>query len=36
MQMLTANGKAIDFYKKVGSVQARETEPVRICKGNEH
>ena len=36
MQMLTADGKAIDFYKKVGFVRAGETEPMWIYKGNEH
>ncbi len=36
MQMLTADGKAIDFYKKLGFVRAGETEPMWIYKGNEH
>lgn len=36
MQMLTADGKAIDFYQKVGFVRAGETEPMWIYKGNEH
>lgn len=36
MQMLTADGKAIDFYKKVGFEKAGETEPMWIYKGNEH
>ena len=36
MQMLTADGKAIDFYKKAGFVRAGETEPMWIYKGNEH
>jgi ribosomal protein S18 acetylase RimI-like enzyme len=36
MQMLTADGKAIDFYKKVGFERAGETEPMWIYKGNEH
>ena len=36
MQMLTADGKAIDFYKKVGFVRAGETEPIWVYKGNEH
>ena len=31
MQMLTADGKAIDFYKKVGA-----TQPMWIYKENEH
>lgn len=36
MQMLTADGKAIDFYKKVGFVRAGDTEPMWIYNGNEH
>nr|WP_320000145.1 GNAT family N-acetyltransferase [uncultured Draconibacterium sp.] len=36
MQMLTADGKAIDFYNKVGFVRAGETESMWIYKGNEH
>jgi len=36
MQMLTADGKAIDFYKKAGFVRAGKTEPMWIYKGNEH
>lgn len=36
MQMLTADGMAIDFYKKVGFVRAGQTEPMWIYKGNEH
>ncbi len=36
MQMLTADDKAIDFYKKVGFVRAGKTEPMWIYKGNEH
>ena len=36
MQMLTADGKAIDFYKKVGFEKAGETQPMWIYKGNEH
>ena len=36
MQMLTADGKAIDFYKKVGFEKAGETIPMWIYKGNEH
>lgn len=36
MQMLTADGKAIDFYEKVGFVRAGETQPMWIYKGNEH
>ena len=36
MQMLTADGKAIDFYKKNGFVRAGETEPMWIYGGHEH
>jgi GNAT superfamily N-acetyltransferase len=36
MQMLTADGKAIEFYKKVGFVRAGHTEPMWIYKGEEH
>lgn len=36
MQMLTADGKAIDFYKKVGFVKAGQTESMWIYKGDEH
>jgi len=36
MQMLTADGKAIDFYKKIGFEKAGETMPMWIYKGNEH
>lgn len=36
MQMLTADGKAIDFYQKVGFERAGQTEPMWIYKGNEH
>lgn len=36
MQMLTADEKAIDFYKKVGFEKAGETIPMWIYKGNEH
>jgi GNAT superfamily N-acetyltransferase len=36
MQMLTADGKAIDFYKKVGFERAGHTEPMWIYKGDEH
>jgi len=36
MQMLTADGKAIDFYKKNGFVRAGNTEPMWIYSGNEH
>jgi len=36
MQMLTADGKAIDFYKKNGFERAGQIEPMWIYKGNEH
>lgn len=36
MQILVADGKAIDFYKKVGFEKAGKTEPMWIYKGNEH
>ncbi|HSD07468.1 GNAT family N-acetyltransferase [Flavobacterium sp.] len=36
MQMLTADGKAIDFYKKNGFERAGNTEPMWIYQGNEH
>lgn len=36
MQMLTADGKAINFYRKVGFEKAGETMPMWISKGNEH
>lgn len=36
MQMLTADGKAIEFYKKAGFVRAGKTEPMWIYKGEEH
>ncbi|GLR19096.1 GNAT family N-acetyltransferase [Portibacter lacus] len=36
MQMLTADGKAIDFYQKVGFEKAGETMPMWIYSGNEH
>lgn len=36
MQMLTADGRAIDFYKKNGFEKAGETVPMWIYKGNEH
>lgn len=34
--MLTADGKAIDFYNKVGFVQAGQTQSMWIYKGEEH
>ena len=36
MQMLTADGKAIEFYQKAGFVRAGKTQPMWIYKGNEH
>ena len=36
MQMLTADGKAIDFYNKIGFVKAGKTQPMWIYKGSEH
>ena len=36
MQMLTADGNAIDFYKKSGFTRAGETEPMWIYNGDEH
>jgi len=36
MQMLTADGKAIDFYQKMGFVRAGKTQSMWIYKGNEH
>ncbi|MEM1406724.1 MAG: GNAT family N-acetyltransferase [Bacteroidota bacterium] len=36
MQMLTADGKAIDFYSKMGFQTAGNTVPMWIYDGNEH
>lgn len=36
MQMLTADGKSVDFYKKNGFERAGKTEPMWIYQGNEH
>jgi GNAT superfamily N-acetyltransferase len=36
MQMLTADGKAIDFYNKAGFVKAGQTQSMWIYKGEEH
>lgn len=36
MQMLIADGEAIDFYKKVGFQKAGETMPMWIYNGKEH
>jgi GNAT superfamily N-acetyltransferase len=35
-QMLTADGKAIDFYKSLGFSRAGKTEPMWIYAGSEH
>lgn len=36
MQMLTADGKSIEFYNKVGFVNAGNTQPMWIYQGDEH
>ena len=36
MQMLVADGKAIEFYKRLGFVRAGKTEPLWIYSGSEH
>ena len=36
MQILVADGKAIEFYKQMGFVRAGKTEPLWIYSGNEH
>ena len=36
MQMLTADGRAIDFYEKAGFEKAGNTEAMWIYKGTEH
>ena len=35
-QMLTADGRAIDFYKSLGFSRAGKTEPMWIYTGSEH
>ena len=35
-QMLTADGKAVDFYKSLGFSRAGNTEPMWIYAGSEH
>jgi GNAT superfamily N-acetyltransferase len=35
-QMLTADGKAVDFYKSLGFSRAGNTEPMWIYAGGEH
>ncbi len=36
MQILTADGKSINFYRKMGFEKAGNTQPMWIYKGNEH
>ena len=36
MHMLTADGKAIDFYRKCGFTRAGQTEPMWIYSGTDH
>ena len=36
MQMLTADGEAIEFYEKVGFERAGKTQPMWIYEGNDH
>lgn len=36
MQMLTADGKSVEFYKKVGFEKAGETQSMWIYNGSEH
>jgi GNAT superfamily N-acetyltransferase len=36
MHMLTADGRAIDFYSKCGFSHAGQTEPMWIYAGNDH
>ncbi len=35
-QMLTADGRAIEFYRSMGFVRAGKTEPMWIYAGDEH
>ncbi len=35
-QMLTADGGAIEFYKKMGFERAGKTEPMWVYAGNDH
>lgn len=35
-KMLTADGKAVEFYKSMGSQRAGRTEPMWVYAGNEH
>jgi GNAT superfamily N-acetyltransferase len=36
MQMLTADGRAVEFYEKIGFQKAGNTTPMWIYGGNEH
>jgi GNAT superfamily N-acetyltransferase len=36
MSMLTADGRALDFYRKCGFSRAGQTEPMWIYAGNDH
>ena len=36
MQMPVTDGKAVEFYKRLGFVRAGKTEPLWIYSGNEH
>ncbi|MBD0400680.1 GNAT family N-acetyltransferase [Flammeovirga sp. EKP202] len=36
MQMLTSDGEAVHFYKKMGFTKAGNTTPMWIYEGNEH
>ncbi|WP_395750600.1 GNAT family N-acetyltransferase [Prosthecobacter sp.] len=36
MHMLTADGRALDFYRKLGFTRAGATEPMWIYAGNDH
>ncbi len=35
-QMLTADGKAVEFYKALGFERAGKTEPMWVYAGNDH
>jgi hypothetical protein len=36
MQMLTADGRAVEFYQKNGFQRAGETVPMWVYEGEEH
>ena len=36
MQILTADGKSIDFYRKIGFENAGNIQSMWIYEGNEH